>query len=93
MNDDIVSRDPLAGRWWHKLADVPHATERFTELVDADGFTHLPITQLHALRAGQYDVVHRDPFDRMLAAQSELENLALVTKDSAFGLFGTPTLW
>ncbi|VFN04187.1 MAG: PIN domain nuclease, a component of toxin-antitoxin system (PIN domain) [Candidatus Kentron sp. G] len=76
-----------------KLDDVPQAAERFSELVDADGFLHLPITYLHSLRAGGYPNEHRDPFDRMLAAQSELDKLTLVTKDPAFGRFGTRTLW
>lgn len=76
-----------------KLDDVPGAAARYAELVDADGFTHLPITHLHGLRAGGYDVAHRDPFDRMLAAQSELEKLGLVTRDPAFAQFGIETLW
>jgi PIN domain nuclease of toxin-antitoxin system len=45
------------------------------------------------LRAGGYEVAHRDPFDRMLAAQSELERVTLVTKDPMFLLFGVETLW
>lgn len=76
-----------------KLAGVPDAVTRFADLVAADGFTHLPITYLHSLRAGGYDVDHRDPFDRMLAAQSEIEHLSLVTRDPAFSLFGTATIW
>lgn len=36
---------------------------------------------------------HRDPFDRVLAAQSELENLGLVTGDPAFARFRITTLW
>ena len=76
-----------------KLDEVPQAADRFAELVTADGFRHLPITHLHSLRAGGYEVPHRDPFDRMLAAQSELERLALVTKDPMFSLFGVETLW
>lgn len=76
-----------------KLDDVPEAASRFGELVAADGFVHLPVTYLHALRAGAYDVTHRDPFDRMLAAQSELESLTLVTRDPAFAAFGCHTLW
>lgn len=76
-----------------KLNEVPQASDRFAELVAADGFTHLPITHLHSLRAGGYKVSHRDPFDRMLAAQSELERVTLLTKDPAFSLFGVETLW
>lgn len=76
-----------------KLPDVPDALTRFGELVAADGFQHLPITYLHSLRAGSFPSEHRDPFDRMLAAQSDLEGLALVTHDPAFQLFGCALVW
>ncbi len=76
-----------------KLEEVPDAAARYAELVAADGFLHLPVSYLHALRAGGWVVGHRDPFDRMLAAQSMLEGLPLVTRDSAFELFGVETLW
>jgi PIN domain nuclease of toxin-antitoxin system len=76
-----------------KLALLPEASARFGELVAADGFTHLPVNHLHSLRAGSYAVEHRDPFDRMLAAQSELEGLLLVSCDRAFAAFACRTLW
>ena len=76
-----------------KLDEIPEATLRFSELVAADGFTHLPINHLHSLRAGSYECEHRDPFDRMLAAQSELESIALITRDSAFREFSCRTIW
>ena len=76
-----------------KLAEVPQAASRFSELVEADGFLHLPVNHMHSLRAGGYAVAHRDPFDRMLAAQSELEMLNLVTRDPAFEHFGSKTIW
>lgn len=76
-----------------KLDEVPGAASRFAELVAADGFAHLPITRVHSLRAGGYQIDHRDPFDRILAAQSELEDLLLVTRDPAFELFACKTVW
>lgn len=76
-----------------KFAELPDPAGRFGELVAADGFTHLPVNYLHSLRAGGYGLAHRDPFDRMLAAQSEIESLPLVTRDPAFILFGTETFW
>lgn len=76
-----------------KLDGVPSAARQYGELVAADGFVHLPITAAHALQAGGYPNAHRDPFDRMLAAQSELESLVLVTCDAAFDSFGCRTLW
>lgn len=54
----------------------------------------LPITDDHALLAGHLDWEHRDPFDRMLAAQAMTESLTLVTKDAAFSdVPGVRTLW
>lgn len=77
-----------------KLDEAAEAAVRFNELVSADGFTHLPITHAHALRAGAYVCNHRDPFDRMLAAQSELESLPLLSCDPVFAReFGVVTLW
>jgi PIN domain nuclease of toxin-antitoxin system len=76
-----------------RLPGVPEVARRFPELVAADGFTHLPVTYLHGLRAGGYEISHRDPFDRMLAAQSDLESLILVTRDPAFEVFRIRTLW
>ncbi|OGV63226.1 MAG: twitching motility protein PilT [Lentisphaerae bacterium RIFOXYB12_FULL_65_16] len=44
----------------------------------------LPISMVHALRAGALPPHHQDPFDRMLIAQAQLENLTLVTADQHF---------
>ena len=76
-----------------KLPGVPLASDRFHELVVLDGFSHLAVDHRHAVLAGTFDADHRDPFDRMLAAQCALERCTLVTLDPAFALFGTPTLW
>jgi PIN domain nuclease of toxin-antitoxin system len=76
-----------------KLSIGRQAIAQFNELIGLDNFEHLPITYLHALRAGSYAADHRDPFDRMLAAQSALENLPLITCDSAFATFGNQVVW
>jgi len=76
-----------------KLNEAVDAVRRFDELVTADAFEHLPVSHFHSLKAGAYAVEHRDPFDRMLAAQSELESVPLITCDPAFALFGTRTVW
>lgn len=76
-----------------KLDGIPEMNTRFTELVAADDFRHLPMTHLHSLRAGAFDCAHRDPFDRMLAAQSMLESAPLLTGDPAFAQFNIQTLW
>lgn len=96
-NDVLVS---AASAWEiatkHRLGKLPDAGDaipRFNELVAADGFQHLPVNYLHSLRAGTYAVEYRDPFDRVLAAQSELESASLVTRDPAFAAFGTRVVW
>lgn len=76
-----------------KLEGMPQVAERFAELVAADGFVHLSITHQHAVRAGGYRLDHRDPFDRMLAAQSELEAIALITNDMAMSRFPCKAFW
>lgn len=76
-----------------KLPDIPPIDAWYAELIAEDGFQHLPVNPLHSIRAGSYEVAHRDPFDRMLAAQSELEPLTLITRDPAMGQFGCALLW
>jgi PIN domain nuclease of toxin-antitoxin system len=80
----------------YRLGKLPHAAQaldRFNELVTADGFAHLPISYLHSLKAGTYSSEHRDPFDRMLAAQADLEKAVLVTLDTVFAEFQCRVLW
>ena len=65
----------------------------FSGWVSKAGFFELPTTAAHAIRAGTWDVSHGDPFDRMLAAQSSLEDLRLISRDPAFENFGLDPLW
>jgi PIN domain nuclease of toxin-antitoxin system len=62
-------------------------------LLQADRFQPLPISIAHGLRAGGYRQPHRDPFDRMLAAQAELEGLVLITADAQLANFPCSILW
>jgi PIN domain nuclease of toxin-antitoxin system len=61
--------------------------------IAADRFSHLPITLEHARVAGFLPSRHRDPFDRMLAAQAQVEALGLITADPVFGDFGVHVIW
>lgn len=56
-------------------------------------FFELPVRIPHAQKAGAWPQPHRDPFDRMLAAQSALEDIPLVTQDPVFASFGIPLRW
>ena len=55
--------------------------------LEAGGFVELAISAAHAERAPGLPAHHRDPFDRMLIAQAQLESLALVTADRTFRLY------
>ncbi len=57
------------------------------------GADELAMTSAHSLLAGSFDNQHRDPFDRMLAAQAATEALLLVSVDSVFRTFPVTTLW
>lgn len=76
-----------------KLAEAPDAYPRFEELASRNGFAYVPISHRHGLRAGSYLAAHGDPFDRMLAAQADLDGLVLVTRDPLFKLFPVSVLW
>ena len=53
----------------------------------------LPLSIEHARLAGSLPNPHKDPFDRMLAAQALLEGLTLVSADSIFDAFAVARLW
>lgn len=60
---------------------APGLVDSWSSLVAAKAAVELDITSRHASLAGSFQWEHRDPFDRLLAAQAILENAALVTVD------------
>ena len=67
-----------------KLPDFAYVAENYFEILRSLGAYELPINSQHANFAGKFDWMHRDPFDRLLAAQTSIENLVLISNDSAF---------
>jgi PIN domain nuclease of toxin-antitoxin system len=57
------------------------------------GFAVLPVDLEHALRAGELPAVHRDPWDRMLVAQAQLEGVPIVTADPLISRYEVETIW
>ena len=57
------------------------------------GLTVLPITIEYAAAQIQQPMHHRDPFDRLLAAQAQVENVPIVSGDPAFDPYGIQRLW
>jgi PIN domain nuclease of toxin-antitoxin system len=76
-----------------KLPELERVIADLPGLLQADGFQELPITAAHGLRAGAYPQPHRDPFDRMLAAQAELDCLVLLSADPQLSSFPCQILW
>jgi len=60
----------------------------FMERLAAEGFENLPLTAAHTRQVSLLPWHHRDPFDRMLVAQAQVEKLMLLTADGALAAYG-----
>lgn len=79
-----------------RLGKLPGATDVAADVaacVASQGFLPLDVTMLHAQRAGRLPGAHRDPFDRILIAQSQIEDVALFSDDEAFDTFDVRRFW
>jgi len=79
----------------HRIGKLPGAgrlVRDYERNLDRLGAQPLPITAAHALSAGNLDWHHRDPFDRVLAAQAQLEQLPLMTADPVFSEWADVTV-
>lgn len=76
-----------------KLPEGAGVLLRFAATITDLRAEQLPMSVEHSLLAGSFAMDHRDPFDRMLAAQAAMEGTILVTADPAFGAFPVTTLW
>jgi PIN domain nuclease of toxin-antitoxin system len=79
-----------------RLGRLPAAsdiTRNFQEYLLQSGFESLPISAEHGIRAGLLSGPQRDPFDRMLIAQAQAENLTIVSNELAFDSYGIRRAW
>lgn len=76
-----------------KLPEAAVVAADVAKVVRERGFDRLDISLEHGQHAGAFTQAHRDPFDRMIAAQALLEGLTLVSKDTAFDAFGVRRIW
>ena len=79
-----------------RIGKLPQAVDlalRFDAILIQESFESLPITSAHAARAGLLPGPHKDPFDRMLIAQSQAENLPIVSNDPVFDNYKLRRLW
>lgn len=73
---------------------LPSRPEQFvSEQLFSNNFLVLPISVIHALSVYELPDFHRDPFDRMLVAQSKFERLAIITSDDLIKQYGVETIW
>ena len=59
----------------------------------ANDFHTLPIETSHALLAATLPAIHRDPFDRILVAQAQLEAMPILTADPAIARYDVEVIW
>jgi PIN domain nuclease of toxin-antitoxin system len=80
----------------YRLGKLPHAEEavrNLPSLLRRALMDVLPITIEHALAAGTLPGLHRDPFDRMLIAQGQIEKLPIITSDTVFKQYSVELVW
>lgn len=76
-----------------RLPAVSDITRNFQEYLAQSGFDGLPVSIEHGIRAGSLPGPQRDPFDRMLIAQVQAENLTLVRNELSFDSYGVNRAW
>ena len=79
-----------------RLGKLPRAArleQNLLPLLDRAGYTLLPISVEDALRGGRLPGPHRDPFDRILAAQALTLNIPILSRDPQLDVFGIHRIW
>ena len=72
---------------------LPESPEKYVpSRMRATGVESLPVTHAHTLRVATLPRHHDDPFDRLLVAQAQLEDVTVITADAAFDGYGIPLL-
>jgi len=76
-----------------KLSGAAVLARDFEAIVAAQGFAELPISVRHARMAGEMTIAHKDPFDRILIAQAQAEDMTLVSNEALFDALAVRRLW
>lgn len=80
----------------YRLGKLPHAAEVVKNLPQWIRRVHMAVLEIsleHALAAGSLPGPHRDPFDRMLIAQAQMEDIPIMTTDPAFRHYPVNICW
>ena len=76
-----------------KLPGAALLAQSLEEIIAQQGFVELPISVHHARLAGEMNIAHKDPFDRLLIAQAQVEDMVLVSNEAMFDGFAVKRLW
>jgi len=76
-----------------KLPGADAFAAEFPARIERMGFRGLPVTLEHGQRAGLLPGMHKDPFDRMLIAQAQAENIPLISNEQKFDAYGIRRIW
>lgn len=76
-----------------KLPNAALLAQDFEGIVAGQGFAELAISVKHARLAGAMSIAHKDPFDRLLIAQAQSEDMVLVSNEALFDGFAVKRLW
>ena len=76
-----------------KLSNAALLAQNFEAIVAGQGFDSLAISVHHAKLAGEMNISHKDPFDRLLIAQAQAEDMMLVSNEVLFDGFAVKRLW
>ncbi len=76
-----------------KLPGAEKLERDFIDVMEAAGYTLLAIDAGSALRAGRLIAEHRDPFDRMIAAQALSQDIPILSPDSQLDQFAVRRIW
>jgi PIN domain nuclease of toxin-antitoxin system len=87
-NTIFVSAVSLWEIWLKQSLGKLRLPANFLERLAAESFESLPLAATQAARIGNLEWVHRDPFDRILIAQAQAENLVLLTADEVLAGYG-----
>jgi PIN domain nuclease of toxin-antitoxin system len=82
----------------HKLGKWPEVApfmdeQLYVQFLEQLGAEELPVYSGHARLAGQFNMNHKDPFDRLLAAQAVLESIPILSKDAVLDQFPIVRVW
>jgi PIN domain nuclease of toxin-antitoxin system len=97
--DDVEPLISAASVWEMALKvsvgklQLPGTVEDFVAAQVAGGYRTSIVSAVHAAAVEQLPRHHRDPFDRLIAAQASLERVPVVTRDPVFRTYGVKTVW